>query len=203
MRPPPVAAHALKALLRELSPPLLAPLPVEALLGLGRGSAPARELIAALPPVEAAALSWLIDLLARTAAHEPHSRMGARALAVCVAPNLLSLDASGDNPMLALALVTKAAELLHTLIADAGTPLGAAAVSLSPQSPLQEPLHDDDGGTDDELPQPPLAADTASPLAPEVLSPARSPASQPPATGVWSAVTVGSPVVAADSPARA
>lgn len=113
---PITAAHLLKLLLRELPSPLLAAVPTETLLGAATDEQCREAAARYLPAPHLAVLQWLTDLLVEVAAHERANKMGARALATVVGPNLFSLDA-GVNPMAALMASTKAVAFLARLIA--------------------------------------------------------------------------------------
>lgn len=118
---PLAAAQLIKVFLRELMPSkVLASLPTEPLLAVVTPEQCAALADAHLPagsPLRCL-LDWLVDCLAETAEQEVSNRMGAKALAVCVAPNLLDTDVSNAaiNPMTALMCSQKTVHMLAKLV---------------------------------------------------------------------------------------
>lgn len=118
---PLAAATLIKVFFRELLPKkAFSEIPVEPLLTVNQ----AQECIALVEkhvnPTMQALLAWLVDLLAETAEYEPFSRMSAKALAVCVGPNLISIEVEGSstpvNPMTALMCSQKSVHVLTRLV---------------------------------------------------------------------------------------
>lgn len=113
------AAHCIKVFLRELQPAkVFQSVPTEPLLAVNTAAECAALVARHLPPPMQTLLAWLVDTLAETAEYEPFNRMGGKALAVCVSPNLLDTDVSNAavNPMTALMCSQKAVQVLARLI---------------------------------------------------------------------------------------
>lgn len=108
------AAHMIKVYLRELPRRLLSAVPTEALLSASSDEQCEALVVTYLTPAYAAILRWFVDLLARVAVHERDNRMGVKALAVCVGPNLFDTD-EAVNPMQALMTSQKAVHVVQKL----------------------------------------------------------------------------------------
>ena len=108
-------AHAIKLWLRELPMPLLSSIPVEALLAAAGEDAYVAVAARYLPDTPRRVFAWLVDLLLLVAAREEANKMSAKALAICVAPNLFAGDVAA-NPMLALMVGQKVVALLTAVL---------------------------------------------------------------------------------------
>lgn len=154
---PITTAHLIKLYLRELPAPLLNNIPTETLLAVGTEDEGRAAAGAHLGDAQLTVLQWLCDLLVTVAAREGENKMGARALATCVGPNLYRVDAA-VNPMAALMASQKVVALLQKLV-------GARQAELRlQQQGQQEPEagHEGSGTGQQQGQQAPLTTATAA-----------------------------------------
>jgi hypothetical protein len=89
---PHAAATAIKIFFRELPQPLLSAIPTETLLQCASEAECGAAVEKYLSPHAYVLLQWLVDLARKVAAHEAENKMNAKALAICLGPNLFIAD---------------------------------------------------------------------------------------------------------------
>eukprot|EP00744_Colponema_vietnamica_P011738 GILI01016495.1.p1 GENE.GILI01016495.1~~GILI01016495.1.p1 ORF type:complete len:486 (+),score=116.30 GILI01016495.1:52-1509(+) len=113
---PHCVAHLIKLWFREMPSPLLASVPME-VLGSDDADEIRQSYESCLSPFRLVLFVWLLDLMAAVVKQQKLNKMGARNMAIVMAPNLFPLSDDG-NPMLFLTLTQQRANYVYKTLCD-------------------------------------------------------------------------------------